>query len=217
MIASLATLGACDTGDGTTLRDPTAPTTLPPDTTLLPAESIDDSGVASDPVFESVPASTLVGSAAAESTTPFELTMPWATEGAIDLRYTCDGIDATPALSWTGVPDGAVELAVSMVNDSDVSNGRPFIHWVMAGIDPSHTGLAEDEVPPGAVQGINFLGDVGYTGPCPEPGTTNTYTFTVHALAQQTEVADDTPAAQMLDLIDTVAIGSATSSATAAR
>ena len=70
-----------------------------------------------------------------------------AERGRIPARHTCDDPDVAPALSWTTVPVDTVELAVTMVDlDAD------FTHWVMFGISPTRTGLAEDEVPPGAIQ-----------------------------------------------------------------
>ena len=106
---------------------------------------------------------------------------------------------------------------MSLVDESNLSNGRPFIHWVMSGIDPTVDNLGEAEVPPGAVRGLNFFGDVGYTGPCPDPGTTHTFTLTVFALNQQLELADGTPAAEMLDVIGTVAAGTASSTGLSTR
>lgn len=218
----MSVFGACDTGDGTTLRDPTAPTTLPPpDTAPLLTEAIDGSGVVVPPPLDTLAGSSGSGSDVAEPVDAdpniLELVTPWTDGGEIELRYSCDGIDAAPAIFWSGVPDGTVELAVAMVNETDVSQGRPFIHWVMAGISPDLGGLAENEVPSGAVQAINYFGDVGYTGPCPDPGFTGNYAVTVFAVSQQLELADETPAAQMLDVIETVTIESASSSGTFVR
>ena len=218
---ALGALSACDTGDGTTLRTPTAPTTLPPvESAPLPSEVIDDAADEAAPESTgAAPPSTaaLPGDGSGEIADDAQLFTPWADGGTIDLRYTCDGSNAAPALSWTGIPAGAAELAISMVDESDLSSGRPFIHWVMSGIDPGLDRLAENEVPPGAVQGINFFGDVGYTGPCPDPGTTGTFVLTVFALGQQLEFADETPAAELLDVIGTVAIGAADSTGTVTR
>lgn len=218
---ALGVLTACDTGDGTTLRTPTAPTTLPPvESAPLPSEVIEGAAddTASD-ATQAAPASTeaLPGDTSGDVVGGIELFTPWADGGPIDLRYTCDGSNAAPVLSWTGIPAGTAELAISMVDESDLSSGRPFIHWVMSGIDPALDRLAENEVPPGAVQGINFFGDVGYTGPCPDPGTTGTFVLTVFALDQQLEFADETPAAELLDAIGTVAIATSGSTGTVTR
>ncbi|WP_040492853.1 YbhB/YbcL family Raf kinase inhibitor-like protein [Ilumatobacter nonamiensis] len=217
-IAGVVALAGCDTGDGTTLREPTAPTTLPPPETTLPGEPVAEASVSSTASFDTVPIEIDdIESVPPPDTGAIELTMPWADGAAVDIRYTCDGNNAAPAITWTGMPEETVEVAVAMVNESDLTAGRPFIQWVMAGIDPSLDGLAENEVPAGAVQGINFFGDVGYTGPCPDPGTVDDYTFTVFAVEQQLELADETPAAQMLDVILTVAIDSGSSSSFARR
>jgi Raf kinase inhibitor-like YbhB/YbcL family protein len=214
----------CDTGDGTTLRTPTAPTTQPPvESAPLPSEQIDDPGLDGAPAIDTIPIETLAGDDGATDDLAggagvgLRVFAPWADGGTIDLRYTCDGNDAAPSISWTGLPDGTAEIAISMVDESDVSSGRPFIHWVMAGIDPGVDRLGENEVPAGAVQGLNFFGDVGYTGPCPDPGTTGTYVLTVFALGQQLELAEGTPAAELLDVIGTVALDASISRGTATR
>lgn len=217
-------LASCDIGDGTTLRDPVAPTTLPPpDTTPLETEPLDDAGSAADPVFDAGEVvDTVSGATGAPpvdggTSAGFRVFPPWEPGAPIDVFHTCDGADASPALSWTDVPEGTQELAISLVDQSNLSNGRPFIHWVLAGLDPSLDRIDQNEVPAGAIRGINFFGDVGYTGPCPDPGTTSTFALTVTALGQQLELADATPAAELLDVISTVAIAEAISTVTASR
>lgn len=220
----LLALAACDTGDGTNLRTPTAPTTQAPvESAPLPSEPVDDPSLDGAPAIETIPVEPppgdggSAGDSQPDDTAGMRAFTPWADGGTIDLRYTCDGSNAAPSISWSGIPAGTAEIAVSMVDESNLSAGRPFIHWVMAGIDPVTDRLGEDEVPPGAVEGLNFFGDVGYTGPCPDPGTTGTFVLTVFALGQQLELADGTPAAELLDVIGTVALGTSSSSGTATR
>jgi len=222
VVGAAVLLVACDVGDGTTLRDPVAPTTLPPpDTTPLETLPLDDATL-DDPALDGAPAidslpSPTVPATQAGAAASFRAFAPWADGAPIDILYTCDGANASPAFSWTGIPDGTQELAISLVDESNLSNGRPFIHWVVAGIDPGIDRVAENETPLGAVRGLNFFGDVGYTGPCPDPGSTNTFTLTVFALNQQLELADGTPAAELLDVVGTVAIGSASTTGTVTR
>lgn len=213
-------LAACDIGDGTTLRDPVAPTTLPPpDTTPLETLPLDDPTLDGAPLIDSIPSPTVpatddgVASTDANTiaTTGFRIFAPWADGAKIDPLYTCDGSNASPAIAWADVPAGTQELAISLVDETNLSNGRPFVHWVLAGLDPTLDRVGENEVPLGALQGLNFFGDVGYTGPCPNPDSTANYTITVFALNQQLELADGTPAAELLDVISIVTIDSASS------
>ena len=140
---------------------------------------------------------------------PFQLSTPWRDGDRIDQRYTCDGRDVAPPLSWSVVPEGTVEIALAMVDASAVSDGQPFVHWVIAGLDPDEIALAEGDVPPTAVQGINFFGDVGYGGPCPPPGDDpHVYRITAYALNQTAGVADETPAIEFLEAVEAVTIES---------
>ena len=105
-------------------------------------------------------------------------------------------------VSWGGVPDGTVEIAISMVDDSAVSDGQPFVHWVIAGLDPNEIALVEGDLPEGAVQALNFFGDVDYGGPCPPPGDeAHLYRFTAYALNTPLQLADGTLATEFLDAI----------------
>jgi Raf kinase inhibitor-like YbhB/YbcL family protein len=189
----------CDTGDGKQLR-PYDPADYPPPATTVPLDdtvALDDSIVPDDVGGSSLPA--IPDEATAES---FTLTAPWLNGEAIDARYTCDGLDVAPSISWGGVPDGTVEIAISMVDDSAVSDGRPFVHWVIAGLDPNEIALVEGDLPDGAVQALNFFGDVDYGGPCPPPGDeAHLYRFTAYALNTPLQLADGTLATDFLDAI----------------
>ena len=196
---ALTLLTACDTGDGKQLQpyDP-ADYPLPTPTTVAGSEPIFDPDEAAAATGDPLPG--------AEE---FSLTGPWLAGTAIDPRYTCDGDDVAPALSWGGVPEGTVEVAIVMVDDSAVSNGQPFVHWVIAGLDPAEIALAEGDVPPGAVQALNFFGDVGYGGPCPPPGdAAHLYRLTAYALNTSLQRADGTLATEFLEAIATATIGS---------
>lgn len=208
VILGASTLAACDTGDGKTLKDYDADDypsqTVPP--TTIEGEGFDSLEALDDPP---------VGDAAETSNEPFQVFAPWVAGGEIDVRSTCAGDNIAPAVSWGAVPDGTVEIALALVDDSVVSDGQPFVHWVIAGLDPAEIALVEGDVPPGAVQALNFFGDVGYGGPCPPPGDdAHLYRLTASALNNPLEVADGTPASEFLDAIARVAIGSADLSGT---
>jgi Raf kinase inhibitor-like YbhB/YbcL family protein len=184
---ALVTLAACDTGDGRELRPPPPGATAPP----LPTSST------------SAPSATVGQPGAAAFTLSSSAFVPRA---AIPARHACDGADVSPPLSWSGVPAGTVELAITVV---DVSAGG-WVHWVVAGIDPAVLGLGEGGVPEGAVQARNDFGSVGWQGPCPPAGEVHDYEFTLHALRAPSGVSPGAPGAQAAAAIEAAA-GSRTS------
>jgi Raf kinase inhibitor-like YbhB/YbcL family protein len=101
-------------------------------------------------------------------------------EGAqVPARHTCEGDDVSPPLEWSGAPDGAASLALT-VDDPDAPSGT-FVHWLGWGIDPQAEKLIEGESPP--AEGTNGFGTTGYRGPCPPPGHgPHRYFFRLYAL-----------------------------------
>jgi Raf kinase inhibitor-like YbhB/YbcL family protein len=95
-------------------------------------------------------------------------------------RHTGDGEDVSPALEWTGAPEGTRAFAI-VVHDPDAPLVDGFTHWVAYGIPGDATG-----VPEGAkdvTEGINSMGNSGYMGPAPPPGHgPHHYYFWVYAL-----------------------------------
>ena len=77
----------------------------------------------------------------------------FAHQGAIPGKYTCEGADLSPPLSWSGLPPGTKSLA--LIVD-----------------DPDAPGLPEgaSALPAGTLQGINDWKRTGYGGPCPPIG-----------------------------------------------
>jgi Raf kinase inhibitor-like YbhB/YbcL family protein len=90
----------------------------------------------------------------------------------IPARHAKDHDNLSPALEWSGVPQEAVELAV-LCEDPDAPRGT-FTHWVLAGLQPTATGLAEGEHPAAAVEGRNDFGEDGW-------GSPHRYCFRVYA------------------------------------
>jgi len=110
----------------------------------------------------------------------------FAQGGAIPKKHTCDGGDASPALSWTGVPAGTKSL-VLIVDDPDAPDPAApkmtWVHWVLYNIPPSATGLPEGvkSLPAGTLEGLNDWQRTGYGGPCPPIGR-HRYFFKLYAL-----------------------------------
>jgi Raf kinase inhibitor-like YbhB/YbcL family protein len=105
--------------------------------------------------------------------------------GDIPRKYTCDGADASPALSWSGAPEGTRSFAL-IAEDPDAPAGT-WVHWVYYDLPASTGGLPEnvgkvDEPPTGGHQGRNDFRRVSYGGPCPPPGKPHRYFFRIFAL-----------------------------------
>ena len=108
---------------------------------------------------------------------------------AIPTRHTGDGADVSPPLAWSGVPKGAVELAL-ICDDPDAPRPEPWVHWVLYKVSASTAALPEglpgDEKlsnPAGAMQGVGTSGSVGYLGPSPPRGHgVHHYRFHLYAL-----------------------------------
>lgn len=99
----------------------------------------------------------------------------------IPSRHLKENEDLSPPLRWSQPPVGTVELALVCV-DPDAPNGT-FVHWLVAGIDPSSDQCDEGKPPPGAIEGRNDFGDVAYGGPRPPVGDKpHRYFFKIHAL-----------------------------------
>jgi Raf kinase inhibitor-like YbhB/YbcL family protein len=127
----------------------------------------------------------------------------FGSEAPIPQRFSCDGDNVWPPLSWSGVPAGTVEVAL-VVDDPDAPRGT-YVHWVVLGIDATRTGLAEGALPPGARQLRNSAGDAAYAGPCPPGGPAHHYRFTVYALERTPEVADDASPEAAIQAIEAAA------------
>ena len=105
----------------------------------------------------------------------------------IPVRYTCDGADVSPPLSWQGIPDGTRSLAL-IVDDPDAPNPAAprmtWVHWVLYNIPPAAAELPEDgshKLPAGVKEGRNDWKRTGYGGPCPPVGR-HRYYFKLYAL-----------------------------------
>lgn len=111
---------------------------------------------------------------------------PAFTDGsAIPKKYSCDGSDLSPPLSWTGVPANAKSLTLIM-DDPDAPMGT-WVHWVMWNIPPNMTSLPEGiskdgSLSDGSKQGKNSWPKTGYGGPCPPTGKPHRYFFKLYAL-----------------------------------
>lgn len=114
-------------------------------------------------------------------------------------RHTGDGEDVSPALEWSGVPEGTRAFAL-VVHDPDAPLVDGFTHWVAYGIPGDATGLPEGADP---TAGINSFGNAGYNGPAPPPGHgSHHYYFWLYALDQELELAPGLDRRGLIDRIE---------------
>lgn len=103
--------------------------------------------------------------------------------------FGCSGGNVSPALSWSGAPQGTKSFALS-VYDPDAPTGSGWWHWLAFNIPatanqlPGGAGSASGTgLPAGTIQGRTDFGTAGYGGPCPPVGDKpHRYIFTVFAL-----------------------------------
>lgn len=213
-MATTALLGTACNDDGREMREPT------PDQSLSIMATTDTAGLsigdglgdgAGDGAVDGDLSSTgdpnAMGHDDGSATVPgFDVTLPWADGDQIPRRFTCDGAGVSPAIEWTGAPEGTVEMAI-VVRALDAAET---VQWLAAGIAPEPPRVREGARLRGAVVATNGLGVVGWTAPCADDGTNLLVRFEVHALAQQVEALRGDPAADMLALIDAATIATTT-------
>jgi len=104
----------------------------------------------------------------------------------IPVKHTCDGVDASPQLAWSGAPAGTRSFAL-IADDPDAPAGS-WVHWVVYNLPAAVSELPENVAKVealdlgGARQGRNDFRRPGYGGPCPPPGPAHRYFFTLYAL-----------------------------------
>src|SRR5258706_1260517 len=92
----------------------------------------------------------------------------------------CGGRNISPQLSWSGAPQSARSLVLTMI-DVDVKPSQ-WLHWVVVGLPVSASSLPQggNTLPGNARTLVSQFGDAAYAGPCPPPGTgVHHYQFTI--------------------------------------
>lgn len=140
-----------------------------------------------------------------------------AEDGSIGLRYTCDGRNISPPLSWSGVPEGTAAL-VLLIDDPDPPQGT-FSHWVVLNLPPDLDRL-EADIPYGdqitslegkegiqASQGVNGFHNLGYDGPCPPEGVLHRYVIHLYAIDEPLELTGPATRERVLEAIQGHVLG----------
>jgi len=125
--------------------------------------------------------------------------------GNIPIKYTCDGQDISPPLTWGEPPSDTQSFALIM-DDPDVPGGV-FTHWLVFNLSADSRELTEaiptqNELGNGALQGRNDFDRIGYGGPCPPSAAAHHYRFTIYALDQQLDLTAGASRKQVLDAIE---------------
>lgn len=130
----------------------------------------------------------------------------------IPRKYTCDGSNISPPLTWSGVPAGAKSIAL-ICDDPDAPRGT-FVHWVVFNIPPSSSGLREGlpnekTLQDGSKQGLNDFRRIGYGGPCPPSGT-HRYYFKLYALDVELDLDPGATKKELLNAMEGHVLAEAT-------
>ena len=100
-------------------------------------------------------------------------------------KYTCEGEDISPQLSWSDTPEGTKSFTL-ICDDPDAPMGT-WDHWLIYNIPADSEGLSEavptdESLTDGSKQGLNSWEKKSYGGPCPPPGDPHRYFFKLYAL-----------------------------------
>lgn len=121
-----------------------------------------------------------------EQAMSFTLSSPsFPNGGAIDKKFTCDGADVSPQLTWTDPPANTKTFAL-LADDPDAPVGN-WNHWAIWNLPGSLRSLPQgiSKTPhsiDGSQQGMNDFHKPGYNGPCPPAGKPHRYYFKLFAL-----------------------------------
>jgi Raf kinase inhibitor-like YbhB/YbcL family protein len=128
--------------------------------------------------------------------------------GRIPRRYTCEGEDISPPLSWTDPPEGTKSFAL-LVDDPDAPDPEApkltWTHWILYHLPPECRGLEEgvapEHLPAGTGQGRNDWKRTGWGGPCPPIGR-HRYFYRLYALARAVELANPPARSDLLKAME---------------
>ena len=121
----------------------------------------------------------------------------------IPRAYTCDGVNISPPLEWSGVPKTARTIAI-VCDDHDAPDapGGAWVHWVLYNLPADNIGLVEnlpatETLKAGGFQGKNDFDKIGYGGPCPPSGT-HRYFFKIYALDSELPLKADATKTELM-------------------
>jgi hypothetical protein len=120
-------------------------------------------------------------------------------QGQILPKYTCDGDNVNPPLTFSQIPDGTQSLTLIM-EDIDAPHGI-FTHWIIYDMSPATLQIVEKNMPPTGITGINDFGNIGYGGACPPSGT-HRYYFRLYALDSMLGLSEGASKHEVMEAIN---------------
>ena len=118
----------------------------------------------------------------------------------IPIKYTCDGEEISPGLTWHDVPEGTKSFTLIMEGLDIPSRSTPLTLWIVFDIPGDVREITTNAVPEFAKLGTNDRGEADYSGPCPEPGPDiQRYCIKLYAL----DIEIDLPAGETKQSIET--------------
>ena len=137
--------------------------------------------------------------------------------------FGCTGANVSPAVSWSGAPEGTKSFVVTMY-DKDAPTGSGFWHWVVVDVPATAKGLAAGagsapaKLPKGARMSANDASQATFLGACPPTGETHDYTITVKALKVDTLPVPENATAALIGFVSNMnTLATATISASGSR
>ncbi|SDM68488.1 phospholipid-binding protein, PBP family [Franzmannia pantelleriensis] len=133
----------------------------------------------------------------------------FAAHGKIPSKHTGESDNVSPALSWSGAPEGTKGYAV-ICHDPDaplVKEGQyGFVHWVLYNLPGSVTSL--EEATNTGTTGVHDGGGSGYMGPMPPEGHgLHLYYFWVLALDAELDLPAGLTLSQLLEKVEPHLLG----------
>jgi Raf kinase inhibitor-like YbhB/YbcL family protein len=122
----------------------------------------------------------------------------------IPKKYTCDGENISPPVSWEGVPQQT--KTVALIADDPDAPAKVWVHWVVFDLPAAVNSLpeniaAQESISGGGKQGVNDSHKIGYSGPCPPSGT-HRYYFKLYALSSELGLGSQVTKDQLLKAME---------------
>ncbi len=128
---------------------------------------------------------------------------------SIPTAHTEDGVDRSPALSWSTPPKDTVCFCL-IVDDPDAPGEEPWVHWILVDIPPNlaalpagfHETSQPADAPSGLIHGVNSWGTIGYRGPAPPVGHgLHHYHFKLYALDARLDLPEGIAKHELLEAL----------------